>query len=137
MKIISFIILLLALCLATLSSFSLGTKTYYSLNNWETFGVFPNTMNGDPYPNSASEIFSARICDGFWGQSSSYIEAILKNMIDVNLYISYYNRTHFPKSVICSSDFEHICVATIAYYNTIPNEATLIDYKYGDYILFQ
>lgn len=131
------IVAVFSIILATLSSFTLREKTFYFPNRWEIFGVSPNTMNGNPYPSTASQIYSARICDNFWGQVSSYVEAVNQNFTDVNAYINDYNNDHFPSSaVICSPDYQYICVATVQYFNNMPGDASLVDYNYGDYILY-
>jgi hypothetical protein len=136
MKKSAIIVAVLAVILATSSSFTFKSKSaYYYVNRWETFGVSPNTMNGDPYPNTGSEIYSAKISDCFAGQATSFIEALLMNLLDVDTYITNFNCGQFPSSVICSSDNQHICVATIAYYNSINNGGTLVDFNYGDYTL--
>jgi hypothetical protein len=125
-------ILVVAFALST----AFTTKArYFVANRWEIFGVTPNSMNGDPYPNSATEIYSAKICDGFSDQVSSYVQAVNQNFTDVDTYINNYNNNQFPSSVICSLDNQHICVATIQYFNNVTSEATLVDYNYGDYTL--
>lgn len=135
MKKLSFIIMVLAISLAVFSSFTSGSNSFYMPNKWEIFGVVQNAMNGDPYPNSADEIYSARIYDGFFGEATSLGQALVMNLLNVNSYISAYNNGQFPSSVICSSDNQHICVATVAYFNSISNGGTLVDYNYGDYTL--
>jgi hypothetical protein len=135
MKQTALLVLVFTIIATCLSSFSLKSKISVIANRWEIFGVTPNTINGIQYQPDPAEVYSAKICDGFNGYANSFVEAFLLGFLDINGYMRTYNTNHFLHNAICSTDSEHICIATVEYYDSVSDDAILIDYKYGDYYL--
>lgn len=135
MKKSSFLASILAICLATFSSYK-DSQTNYLANRWETFGVTADAVFGGPGPSSPSQIYSAKITDGFYNQANSSIQALLMNLLDVDTYQNTFNQTKFPHRALCAPDITHICIATVSYYNSMPNSAYLVDYNFGDYSFY-
>jgi hypothetical protein len=119
-----------------LTAFTTSLKSNFFPDRWEIFGVVPNSVDGNPFLPAAYDVYGSKITDDFADIATSETEAFIEGFFDVDAYISSYN--YMPPNynvVICSSNAECICVASVAYANGMPYDGVLMDFNYGDYSL--